>query len=188
MQRLKDGPWLQAPLGCGDGSAGFPGFFSHNLLIGNRFGGTIAAFDTVTGKLGVTCWTLPALRLRSADCGGWNSTQPRQQRSRNYGQSFDGSRSIFRGGHQWLCGWIVRDFDAGDGGTERRRSRGPPSPKTPKTPARESRGVLLFIAEYFHLILSYRTRLAAELSGDSCMLRMYQWFSDLRQSIMPRPV
>ena len=24
--------------------------------------------------------------------------------------------------------------------------------------------------------------------GDSCMLRMYQWFSNLRQSIMPRPV
>jgi hypothetical protein len=26
------------------------GFFSHDLLIGNRFGGTIAAFDVVTGK------------------------------------------------------------------------------------------------------------------------------------------
>jgi|SRR5580700_6099189 hypothetical protein len=29
---------------------------------------------------------------------------------------------------------------------------------------------------------------AASWVGDSCMLRMYQWFSDLRQSIMPRPV
>jgi hypothetical protein len=26
------------------------GFFSHDLLIGNRFGGTIAAFDVVSGK------------------------------------------------------------------------------------------------------------------------------------------
>jgi hypothetical protein len=26
------------------------GLFSHNLLIGNRFGGTIAAIDVVSGK------------------------------------------------------------------------------------------------------------------------------------------
>jgi uncharacterized protein (TIGR03118 family) len=49
LQRLEDGPWLQAPWGVALAPQDF-GFFSHNLLIGNRFGGTIAAFDTVTGK------------------------------------------------------------------------------------------------------------------------------------------
>lgn len=46
--RLEDGPWLQAPWGVALAPQDF-GFFSHNLLIGNRFGGTIAAFDVVTG-------------------------------------------------------------------------------------------------------------------------------------------
>jgi uncharacterized protein (TIGR03118 family) len=46
--RLEDGPWLQAPWGVALAPQDF-GFFSHDLLIGNRFGGTIAAFDTVTG-------------------------------------------------------------------------------------------------------------------------------------------
>jgi uncharacterized protein (TIGR03118 family) len=49
VQRLEDGPWLQAPWGVALAPQDF-GFFSHDLLIGNRFGGTIAAFDTVTGK------------------------------------------------------------------------------------------------------------------------------------------
>jgi uncharacterized protein (TIGR03118 family) len=49
VQRLEDGPWLQAPWGVALAAQDF-GFFSHNLLIGNRFGGTIAAFDTVTGR------------------------------------------------------------------------------------------------------------------------------------------
>jgi uncharacterized protein (TIGR03118 family) len=49
VQRLEDGPWLQAPWGVALAPRDF-GFFSHDLLIGNRFGGTIAAFDTVTGK------------------------------------------------------------------------------------------------------------------------------------------
>jgi uncharacterized protein (TIGR03118 family) len=47
--RLEDGPWLQAPWGVALAPQDF-GFFSHDLLIGNRFGGTIAAFDAVTGK------------------------------------------------------------------------------------------------------------------------------------------
>ena len=46
--RLEDGSWLQAPWGVALVPQDF-GFFSHNLLIGNRFGGTIAAFDVVTG-------------------------------------------------------------------------------------------------------------------------------------------
>ena len=46
--RLEDGPWLPAPWGVALAPQDF-GFFSHNLLIGNRFGGTIAAFDAVTG-------------------------------------------------------------------------------------------------------------------------------------------
>jgi uncharacterized protein (TIGR03118 family) len=48
VQRLEDGPWLQAPWGVALAPQDF-GFFSHDLLIGNRFGGTIAAFDAVTG-------------------------------------------------------------------------------------------------------------------------------------------
>jgi uncharacterized protein (TIGR03118 family) len=47
--RLEDGPWFQAPWGIALAPQDF-GFFSHDLLIGNRFGGTIAAFDVVTGK------------------------------------------------------------------------------------------------------------------------------------------
>ncbi|MGC1685342.1 MAG: TIGR03118 family protein [Candidatus Acidiferrales bacterium] len=46
--RLEDGPWFQAPWGVALAPQDF-GFFSHDLLIGNRFGGTIAAFDVVTG-------------------------------------------------------------------------------------------------------------------------------------------
>jgi uncharacterized protein (TIGR03118 family) len=48
LQRLEHGPWLQAPWGVALAPQDF-GFFSHDLLIGNRFGGTIAAFDAVTG-------------------------------------------------------------------------------------------------------------------------------------------
>jgi uncharacterized protein (TIGR03118 family) len=49
LQRLEDGPWLRAPWGVALAPQDF-GFFSHDLLIGNRFGGTIAAFDVVSGK------------------------------------------------------------------------------------------------------------------------------------------
>jgi uncharacterized protein (TIGR03118 family) len=49
VQRLEHGPWLRAPWGVALAPQDF-GFFSHDLLIGNRFGGTIAAFDVVTGK------------------------------------------------------------------------------------------------------------------------------------------
>jgi uncharacterized protein (TIGR03118 family) len=49
VQQLETGPWLQAPWGVALAPQDF-GFFSHDLLIGNRFGGTIAAFDVVTGK------------------------------------------------------------------------------------------------------------------------------------------
>jgi uncharacterized protein (TIGR03118 family) len=49
LQRLEDGPWLQSPWGIALAPQDF-GFFSHDLLIGNRFGGTIAAFDLASGK------------------------------------------------------------------------------------------------------------------------------------------
>jgi uncharacterized protein (TIGR03118 family) len=49
VQRLEGGPWLRAPWGVALAPRDF-GFFSHDLLIGNRFGGTIAAFDVVSGK------------------------------------------------------------------------------------------------------------------------------------------
>jgi uncharacterized protein (TIGR03118 family) len=49
LQRLENGPWFNAPWGVALAPQDF-GFFSHNLLIGNRFGGTIAAFDVVSGK------------------------------------------------------------------------------------------------------------------------------------------
>jgi uncharacterized protein (TIGR03118 family) len=49
LQRLENGPWLKAPWGVALAPQDF-GFFSHDLLIGNRFGGTIAAFDVVSGK------------------------------------------------------------------------------------------------------------------------------------------
>jgi uncharacterized protein (TIGR03118 family) len=49
IQRLQHGPWLRAPWGVALAPQDF-GFFSHDLLIGNRFGGTIAAFDAVSGK------------------------------------------------------------------------------------------------------------------------------------------
>jgi len=49
VQRLEDGPWLKAPWGVALASQDF-GFFSHDLLIANRFGGTIAAFDMVSGR------------------------------------------------------------------------------------------------------------------------------------------
>jgi len=49
LQRLEHGPWLRAPWGVALAPQDF-GFFSHALLIGNRFGGTIAAFNVVSGK------------------------------------------------------------------------------------------------------------------------------------------
>jgi uncharacterized protein (TIGR03118 family) len=49
VQRLEDGPWMQAPWGVALAPQDF-GAFSHDLLIGNRFGGTIAAFNVVTGR------------------------------------------------------------------------------------------------------------------------------------------
>jgi uncharacterized protein (TIGR03118 family) len=49
LQRLEDGSWLQAPWGVALAPQDF-GFFSHDLLIGNRFSGTIAAFDATSGK------------------------------------------------------------------------------------------------------------------------------------------
>ena len=49
LQRLESGPWFRAPWGVALAPQDF-GFFSHDLLIGNRFGGTIAAFDVVSGK------------------------------------------------------------------------------------------------------------------------------------------
>src|SRR5580658_3705558 len=49
LRSLENGPWFRAPWGVALAPQDF-GFFSHNLLIGNRFGGTIAAFDTVSGN------------------------------------------------------------------------------------------------------------------------------------------
>jgi uncharacterized protein (TIGR03118 family) len=49
LRHLQFGPWLRAPWGVALAPQDF-GFFSHDLLIGNRFGGTIAAFDPVSGR------------------------------------------------------------------------------------------------------------------------------------------
>ena len=49
LRHLESGPWLRAPWGVALAPQDF-GFFSHDLLIGNRFGGTISAFDPVSGK------------------------------------------------------------------------------------------------------------------------------------------
>jgi uncharacterized protein (TIGR03118 family) len=46
---LQNGPWFRAPWGVALAPQDF-GVFSHHLLIGNRFGGTIAAFDLASGK------------------------------------------------------------------------------------------------------------------------------------------
>lgn len=49
LRHLENGPWLRAPWGVALAPQDF-GFFSHDLLIGNRFGGTIAAFNPESGK------------------------------------------------------------------------------------------------------------------------------------------
>jgi uncharacterized protein (TIGR03118 family) len=49
VRRLQAGSWLRAPWGVALAPQDF-GFFSHDLLIGNRFGGTISAYDAATGN------------------------------------------------------------------------------------------------------------------------------------------
>jgi uncharacterized protein (TIGR03118 family) len=49
LRHLENGPWFRAPWGVALAPQDF-GFFSHDLLIGNRFGGTIAAFNMTSGK------------------------------------------------------------------------------------------------------------------------------------------
>jgi uncharacterized protein (TIGR03118 family) len=49
VRRLQAGPWLRSPWGVALAPQDF-GFFSHDLLIGNRFGGTISAYDAATGN------------------------------------------------------------------------------------------------------------------------------------------
>ena len=49
IRHLEDGPWFRAPWGVALAPQDF-GFFSHDLLIANRFGGTIAAFDVSDGR------------------------------------------------------------------------------------------------------------------------------------------
>ena len=49
VRRLQTGSWLRAPWGAALAPQDF-GFFSHDLLIGNRFGGTISAYDAATGN------------------------------------------------------------------------------------------------------------------------------------------
>jgi len=46
---LQNGPWFNAPWGVALAPQDF-GVFSHHLLIGNRFGGTIAAFNLANGQ------------------------------------------------------------------------------------------------------------------------------------------
>jgi uncharacterized protein (TIGR03118 family) len=46
---LQYGPWFMAPWGVALAPQDF-GFFSHDVPIGNRFGGTIAAFNPVSGR------------------------------------------------------------------------------------------------------------------------------------------
>ncbi len=50
FRRLENGPWAESSVGSRIAHLQDFGFFSHALLIGNRFGGTIAAFDVVSGK------------------------------------------------------------------------------------------------------------------------------------------
>jgi uncharacterized protein (TIGR03118 family) len=49
LERLESGKWLQSPWGVALAPQDF-GFFSHDLLIGNRASGTIAAFNAVDGR------------------------------------------------------------------------------------------------------------------------------------------
>jgi uncharacterized protein (TIGR03118 family) len=49
ISRLEHGPWFNAPWGVVLTTADF-GEFSHTLLVGNFRGGTIAAFNPITGK------------------------------------------------------------------------------------------------------------------------------------------
>jgi uncharacterized protein (TIGR03118 family) len=49
LLRLENHPGFQAPWGIALAPQDF-GFFSHDLLIGNRFSGTIGAFNAMTGK------------------------------------------------------------------------------------------------------------------------------------------
>jgi uncharacterized protein (TIGR03118 family) len=46
---LQNGPWFRAPWGVALAPQDF-GVFSHHLLIGNRFGGAIAAFNMASGE------------------------------------------------------------------------------------------------------------------------------------------
>jgi uncharacterized protein (TIGR03118 family) len=65
VQRLENGPGFQAPWGITLAPQDF-GFFSHALLIGNRFTGTIAAYDATTGNFlgNLLDATVNPLRLR----------------------------------------------------------------------------------------------------------------------------
>jgi uncharacterized protein (TIGR03118 family) len=49
LQRLENGPWLNAPWGVALGPANF-GFFSNHLLIGNAGSGQIAVYDVDSGR------------------------------------------------------------------------------------------------------------------------------------------
>jgi uncharacterized protein (TIGR03118 family) len=49
LQRLQHGSWFNAPWGIALAPANF-GEFSHTLLVGNFRGGTIAAFNPITGR------------------------------------------------------------------------------------------------------------------------------------------
>jgi uncharacterized protein (TIGR03118 family) len=48
LQRLEQGPWLNAPCGVAIAPANF-GFFSNQLLIGNAGSGQIAVYDVDSG-------------------------------------------------------------------------------------------------------------------------------------------
>jgi uncharacterized protein (TIGR03118 family) len=49
LQRLENGPWLNAPWGVALAPANF-GFFSNHLLIGNAGSGQIAVYDVASGR------------------------------------------------------------------------------------------------------------------------------------------
>jgi uncharacterized protein (TIGR03118 family) len=49
LQRLQDGPWLNAPWGVALAPANF-GFFSNHVLIGNAGSGQIAVYDGDSGR------------------------------------------------------------------------------------------------------------------------------------------
>jgi len=69
LQRLKHGPWLNAPWGVALAPANF-GFFSNHLLIGNAGSGQNRCFMTLTAGVSMACCATPTdMRSKTTGCG-----------------------------------------------------------------------------------------------------------------------